>query len=228
MNRVGYISILGMIFGMLGTTLGGIFGAITNIKSQKIINFVLSLSAILMLFIIYFELVPESLKFVNYGGTLLGIGFGIILMIFCNNIVNKKISSVGENKLNLLKVGIVIGIGLCIHNFPEGLAIGSGFGASTKLGISLAIAICLHDFPEGIAIAVPLKQGGYSKLKVIVYTAISGVTTGIGALFGALIGNVSKEMIGISLGFAGGAMLYIAVSLISILVFSDKYNFSSL
>ena len=135
MNRVGYISILGMIFGMLGTTLGGIFGAITNIKSQKIINFVLSLSAILMLFIIYFDLVPESLKFVNYGGTLLGIGFGIILMIFCNNIVNKKISSVGENKLNLLKVGIVIGIGLCIHNFPEGLAIGSGFGASTKLGI---------------------------------------------------------------------------------------------
>ena len=58
--------------------------------------------------------------------------------------------------------------------------------------------------------AVPLKQGGYSKLKVIVYTAISGVTTGIGAVFGAIIGNISKEMIGISLGFAAGAMLYIS------------------
>ena len=45
--------------------------------------------------------------------------------------------------------GIIVSIGLAIHNFPEGLAIGSGFGASIKLGISPAIAICLHDIPEG-------------------------------------------------------------------------------
>ena len=37
---------------------------------------------------------------------------------------------------------------MALHNFPEGLAIGSGFGASLKLGLSLAIAICLHDIPE--------------------------------------------------------------------------------
>ena len=49
----------------------------------------------------------------------------------------------------MLKTGIVISIGLAIHNFPEGLGIGSGFNASIKLGISLAIAICLHDIPEG-------------------------------------------------------------------------------
>lgn len=64
-------------------------------------------------------------------------------------------------------------------------------------------------FQNGIAMAVPLKQGGYSKSKVIIYTAISGVSTGIGALFGALIGTISKEVIGISLGFAAGAMMYI-------------------
>ena len=40
-------------------------------------------------------------------------------------------------------------IGLAIHNFPEGLAIGSGFEASLRLGLGLAIAICLHDIPEG-------------------------------------------------------------------------------
>ena len=50
---------------------------------------------------------------------------------------------------NLLKTGIIVSIGLAIHNFPEGLAIGSGFEASLKLGLSLAIAICLHDIPEG-------------------------------------------------------------------------------
>lgn len=62
---------------------------------------------------------------------------------------------------------------------------------------------------NGLAMAVPLKQGGYSKIRVIIYTMISGLTTGLGAIFGAVIGNISKEMIGVSLGFAAGAMLYI-------------------
>ena len=53
------------------------------------------------------------------------------------------------NKNSLLKTGIIVSIGLALHNFPEGLAIGSGFGASLTLGYSLAIAICLHDIPEG-------------------------------------------------------------------------------
>lgn len=68
---------------------------------------------------------------------------------------------------NLLKTGIIVSIGLAIHNFPEGLAIGSGFEASLKLGLSLAIAICLHDIPEGISMAVPMKNGGMKISKVI-------------------------------------------------------------
>lgn len=209
MNNIGHIAILGMLFGMLGTTLGGVAGAFLNIKSNKIVSFILEFAAGLMTAVICFDLIPESLKFVNITGSLLGILTGVVIMIFCNDIVNKKFSTSSKNTSNLLKVGIVIGIGLAIHNFPEGLAIGSGFEASNELGIALAIAICIHDFPEGISMAVPLKQGGYSKSKVILYTAISGITTGIGAIFGAIIGNISKEMIGISLGFAAGAMLYI-------------------
>ncbi len=55
-----------------------------------------------------------------------------------------------SEKNNLLKTGIIVSIGLAIHNFPEGLAIGSGYEASVRLGLSLAIAICFHDIPEGI------------------------------------------------------------------------------
>lgn len=76
-------------------------------------------------------------------------------------------------------------------------------------GLSLAIAIALHDIPEGISISLPLKTGGFSKTKSIVLTAISGVSTGIGAFFGAVIGNISQNLIGLSLSFAAGAMLYI-------------------
>ena len=71
-------------------------------------------------------------------------------MIFFDLLVIKKFNQKRELQTNnLLKTGIIVSIGLAIHNFPEGLAIGSGFEASTKLGIGLAIAICLHDIPEG-------------------------------------------------------------------------------
>ena len=220
MNRVGDIAVIGMVFGMAGTTLGGVFGAFVNIKSKKIIDSILKVTAILMLIIVFTDLIPESLRFSNLRVTICGALSGIFVMLFCNEIVSEKIPTLNKHNKSLLKAGIVIGIGLAIHNFPEGLAIGSGFEASTKLGVSLAIAICLHDFPEGIAMAVPLKQGGYDKLKVILYTAISGVSTGIGALAGALIGDVSKQAIGLSLGFAAGAMIYIA----SILIFHNTYR----
>ena len=63
--------------------------------------------------------------------------------------IDRKENLVLIQKNNLLKTGIIVSIGLAIHNFPEGLAIGSGFEASLKLGLSLAIAICFHDIPEG-------------------------------------------------------------------------------
>ena len=56
-------------------------------------------------------------------------------------------------------------IGIAIHNFPEGFAIGTGFEASVSLGIILTAVIVIHDIPEGIAMAVPMKLGGYSSKK---------------------------------------------------------------
>ena len=72
-------------------------------------------------------------------------------MILCDIAVQNKFNNNSRAKYSnsLLKTGIIVSIGLALHNFPEGLAIGSGFGASLTLGYSLAVAICLHDIPEG-------------------------------------------------------------------------------
>ena len=160
--------------------------------------------------IICFELIPEALEIASLPIVILGIIFGIIVMIFCDIFVDnkfKKGSRAANN--NLLKTGIIVSIGLAIHNFPEGLAIGSGFEASIKLGLSLAIAICFHDIPEGISMAVPMKNGGMKVSKVIYYVVLSGVTTGVGAFFGSIVGGISQEIISICLAFAAGAMIYI-------------------
>lgn len=163
-----------------------------------------------MIAVVCLELIPEALNISGLLPALIGIVLGIITMIYCDLIVQKRFSLKNQKGKNtLLKTGIIVSIGLAIHNIPEGLAIGSGFEASIKLGFGLALAICLHDVPEGISMAVPMKNGGMKASKVIFYVVLSGITTGIGAFLGAIIGTISTSIIAICLSFAAGAMLYI-------------------
>lgn len=214
MDTILNTTILGLIFGTLGTTLGGIIGVTIKTNSNKFLSFILEFAAGLMVAIVCFELIPEAMEVSSIFTVIIGIIIGVIIMIFCDNLVNYKYNKrkvIKTGSLNsLAKTGIIVGIGLAIHNFPEGLAIGSGFSASAKLGITLAIAIALHDVPEGISMAVPMRNGGMKAYKVVLYTFLSGVTTGFGAFFGVLIGTISEQLISICLGFAAGAMLYIS------------------
>lgn len=212
MNEILKTTLLGLFFGTFGTTLGGIIGVVIKKNSNKFLSFILSFASGLMMAIICFDLIPEALEISQLVNVLIGIVIGIITMIFCDLLVQKKFRNhqrFAGNGNSLLKTGIIVSIGLAIHNFPEGLAIGSGFEASMKLGLSLALAICLHDIPEGISMAVPMKNGGMKVSKVIFYVVLSGITTGIGAFFGVIVGSISEAVIAICLSFAAGAMLYI-------------------
>lgn len=210
MNQITNISLIGLFSGVIGTTIGGLIGISFRNTSKKLLSFILEIASGLMTAIICFDLIPESLHITNITITLIGIILGVFLMFGCNKFIikySKKKPALHDNAL--LKTGLIISLGLSIHNLPEGLAIGAGFESSTLLGIKLAIAIALHDIPEGISISLPLNTSGISKIKAIIITFISGISTGIGALIGALIGNISLNFIGFSLSFAAGAMLYI-------------------
>ena len=212
MNEILKTTLLGLFFGTFGTTIGGILGVVIKKNSNKFLSFILSFASGLMMSVICFDLIPEALGISNIYGVVFGVLIGIISMIFFDVLVQKKFNKKQQKYAasnDLLKTGIIVSIGLAIHNFPEGLAIGSGFEASMRLGLGLAIAICLHDIPEGISMAVPMKNGGMPKTKVIFYVILSGVTTGVGAFFGAIVGSISQSVIAVCLSFAAGAMLYI-------------------
>lgn len=152
MSELLKVTLIGLFFGTFGTTIGGIIGIKFKNPSNKILSFILSFASGLMTAILSFDLIPEALKISSIPNAVMGIILGIICMIICNVAVDKKFkikNSKTDTKRELLRTGIITSIGLALHNFPEGLAIGSGFGASLTLGYSLAVAICIHDVPEG-------------------------------------------------------------------------------
>ena len=153
MNEILKTTLLGLFFGTFGTTLGGILGIVIKKNSNKFLSFILSFASGLMMSVICFDLIPEALGISSIYGVLFGVVIGVASMIFCDVVVQKKFGKKEKEysgKKELLKTGIIVSIGLAIHNFPEGLAIGSGFEASLKLGLGLAIVICLHDIPEAM------------------------------------------------------------------------------
>ncbi|MHA1266906.1 MAG: ZIP family metal transporter [Candidatus Helarchaeota archaeon] len=106
--------------------------------------------------------------------------------------------------------GLLLAIGLTLHNAPEGIAVGVGFLATAGLGFSLAFAIALHNIPEGLAIAVPLMQGKYSRTKILLITFFSGMAEPLACIMALfLLQAVSPLFLSFFLAFAGGAMLYI-------------------
>ena len=168
MNYLLKTTLIGLFFGTFGTTIGGIIGVSIKNTSNKFLSFILSFASGLMLSIVCFDLVPESMRITSISNTIIGILLGVACMIACDIAVAKlfrKKNDVAVTNNNLLKTGIIVSIGLALHNLPEGLAIGSSFEASIKLGYSLALAICLHDIPEGISMGVPMKNGGMKKIK---------------------------------------------------------------
>ena len=119
-------TILGLFFGTFGTTLGGILGVIMKKRSNKFLSFILAFASGLMMAVICFDLIPEALGISTISNLVIGIVVVIIAMIFCDLLVEKKFNQKVERKKEnnaLLKTGIIVSIGLAIHNFPEGLAI---------------------------------------------------------------------------------------------------------
>ena len=101
---------------------------------------------------------------------------------------------------------------ITIHNLPEGLAVGLGFG-SGELGraLVLTIGIGLQNIPEGLAIALPLRRDGMSRGKALWYGQLSAAIEPIAAVAGALFVTVGTELLPYGLAFAAGAMLYVVV-----------------
>jgi ZIP family zinc transporter len=101
-------------------------------------------------------------------------------------------------------------IAIAIHNFPEGLAVGVGFGGGdVAQGTTLAIGIGLQNAPEGLAVAFALVAEGYRRRMAFFVALLTGLVEPIGGLIGAAAVSISQPVLPWALTFAAGAMIYV-------------------
>jgi ZIP family zinc transporter len=117
----------------------------------------------------------------------------------------------GSIDQGLLNSGILIAIGITIHNIPEGIAVGASYMHTPSFGIFIAIAILLHNIPEGIATALPLCTSGICRWDSFRVAFLSGLAEPLGALAAALFLTSFQSLIPAALAFAGGVMVFITL-----------------
>ncbi len=204
------ITFIGLLAGTVGTGSGGLVTLFTKKPSPFLLSLILSFAAGMMLDVTFLELIPEAIEqggFV-YGAT--GLIGGIAVFLFLDKVLphcHRHCEDCLESRLR--RMGVLLGIGIALHNVPEGLAIGTGYASSESLGLGLALIIGIHNFPEGLCMAAAMDAGGSSKVRTILAASLAGLPMGLGAFVGAMLGSVSPLILSLSLGFAGGAMLFI-------------------
>ena len=201
----------------MATVIGAIIGFAFKKVSHKFSDVVMSFAAGIMLAAAVIGLILPSVELGGKWGLLYAI-IGIFAGAICLNFMDKLIphlhrlagvDSENHNNANINKVMLFV-LAIAIHNLPEGIAAGVGFGTGDS-GQALLIAsgIALQNIPEGMVIIAPMLAAGISPRKTMVCAIATGVVEVIGTLIGYLAVNIATVILPIALSFAGGTMLYV-------------------
>ncbi|MBR2860714.1 MAG: ZIP family metal transporter [Clostridia bacterium] len=198
---------------MFGAVMGFAFKKIT----QKFSDIVLSFAAGVMLAAAVLGLVLPSVELGGKFGLLITIA-GIFAGAVCLNLIDKLVPHLhrlvgadveDHHNSNLSKVLLFV-LAIAIHNLPEGIAAGVGFGSGDNShALMIAGGIALQNIPEGMVIIGPMIAAGVSPKKTLVCALITGLVEIVGTLIGYFAVSVSAAILPFALAFAGGTMLYV-------------------
>lgn len=215
------LGILASLGAGLMTGVGAIPVLFGRTISRSMSDTLLGFAAGVMLSASYFSLILPGIEAGEavYGGTNLaafvvaaGIALGVIAVATLNEVLPHRHfieGPEGGDPGALAKIWLFV-FAITIHNFPEGLAVGVGFGGGDVAnGLSLATGIGLQNAPEGLAVAVALRGQGYGKWRCFLIALATGLIEPVGGALGVVAVNVSAIALPWGLAFAAGAMLYI-------------------
>ena len=199
------------------TVFGSLLGFLFKDISHKFSDIVLSFAAGVMMAAAVLGLVLPSL---DYGGkfgliiTIAGIFVGALSLNLIDKLTPHLHKLVGpdietHNNHSLNKVLLFV-MAIAIHNLPEGIAAGVGFGSgNSSQALMIAGGIALQNIPEGMVIIGPMLAAGVSPKKTFLCAMATGLIEVVGTLIGYLAVSVASAILPFALAFAGGTMLYV-------------------
>ena len=200
------------------TIIGAIIGFLFKNISHKFSDIVLSFAAGVMLAAAVLGLILPSIEYGGDYGVIITV-VGIFVGALCLNLIDKLVPHLHrfigpEDEDNhsdgkLAKVLLFV-TAIAIHNLPEGIAAGVGFGSgNTVHALIIAGGIALQNIPEGMVIIGPMLAAGVSPKKTFVCAMITGLVEVVGTLIGYFAVNIASVILPFALAFAGGTMLYV-------------------
>lgn len=199
------------------TVFGALIGFIFKKMSHKFSDIILSFAAGVMLAAAVLGLVIPSIEYGGKYGLVVTVA-GIFAGAVCLNLIDKLVPHLHKimgkdieehNNANLGKVLLFV-TAIAIHNLPEGIAAGVGFGSGdTSQALLIAGGIALQNIPEGMVIIAPMLAAGVKPGKTFVCAILTGVIEVIGTFIGYFAVSVASAVLPFALAFAGGTMLYV-------------------
>jgi len=211
----------------LSTTIGSLMGVCVRRPGPKFMGFTLGFSAGVMILISFMELLAGAIRMEGVGFLRAHIAFfaGMAIYFLIDFLVpheylgqhdhpqGKYDLAGGKAPQALERTGVLVALGLSIHNFPEGMATFIGGMGDIHLGLAIAVAIAIHNIPEGLAISAPIYAATGSRRKAFLWSFFSGVSEMIGASLAAIVlmPFLSETLIGFVLAAVGGIMVTISI-----------------
>lgn len=223
------------------TTLGSVLGMAVRRPSAGFMGFSLGFSAGVMMFVSFAELLATAIGSVGFLPAVIAFFIGVAVMFVIDLVVphefisehtiafseecfDQPAAAMGKGwhhrhgkreqveAARLLRTGILIALGIGLHNLPEGMATFAGAVKNRSLGIAIAVAIALHNIPEGLAVAVPVFCATGSRRKGLVLSTLTGAAELAGAVIAALVlmPFLTGTLVNLLLAGVGGLMVFIS------------------
>ncbi len=208
----------------LATTIGSVIGIFVRKPSKAFMAFTLGFAAGVMVHVSFVELLGAAIKDIGFGWAHVAFFGGMGAMFIIDMSIPhdwgaehyegpRANAKKKAKKRAVMRTGLLVALGIAIHNFPEGMVTFTGAMKNIDLGIALAVAVGIHNIPEGMAVSVPIYAATGSRKKAFLWSFVSGLSEPLGALLGALIlaPFLSKTLLGVCLAAVGGIMVFISL-----------------
>ena len=201
------------------TVIGAVIGFAFKNLSHKFSDIVLAFAAGVMLAAAVLGLILPAVEYGGQYGLLITVA-GVFTGAICLNLTDKLVPHLhklsggageeghrGNERIN--KVLLFV-LAIAIHNLPEGIAAGVGFGSgNTAEALLIAGGIALQNIPEGMVIIAPMLSAGIKPKKTFLYASLTGLVEVVGTLIGYFAVSLASAILPFALAFAGGTMLYV-------------------